>query len=152
MEKKASKKQILEAGIKAQQAIIEDFRTRIEELKASGQQYASEQQDSGAQSMTQGTEEQAGLMTEQLHMLEEEMDKLHRINPEETHDKVHLGSVAVTEQERFFVSVSLERFKVDGQDYFGISTKAPIYKALEGKHRGEEVEVNGRKFKILDLY
>lgn len=152
MEKKATKEKILEAGIKAQQSIIDDFKSRIEELKSTGQQYASEQHDSGAQSMSEDIENQAALMSEQLQMLEEEMDKLHRIDPSEVHETAHLGSVVITEQQRFFVSVSLERFKVDGIDYFGISTKAPIYKAIEGKRQGDEATVNGRQFKILELF
>lgn len=152
MEKLAIKKKVLAAGIKTQQAIIEDFRSRIDELKATGQQYASEQQDSGAQSMTEDTEEQASLMTEQLNMLLDEMDKLGRIETDSVHDSVHLGSIVQTKDQRFFVSVSLERFKCDGADYFGISTKAPIYKAMEGKKKGDGFEVNGRQFEILDLY
>lgn len=152
MENRVSKKQILEAGVKAQEAIINDFRSRIEELKSTGQQYASEQHDSGAQSMTEGTEEQAALMSEQLLMLVEEMDKLQRIQADDDHDNVHLGSVVLTDQQRFFVSVSIERFKCAGQEYFGVSTKAPIYKAMEGKLKGETFEVNGRAFKIVDLY
>ncbi len=152
MENRASKKQILEAGLKAQAAIVNDFRSRIEELKATGQQYASEQHDSGAQSMTADTEEQAALMSEQLAMVEEEFDKLHRIETSEDHDNVHLGSVVVTEKQSFFVSVSIERFKCEGQEYFGVSTKAPIYKAMEGKQKGDSFEVNGRTFQILDLY
>jgi transcription elongation GreA/GreB family factor len=152
MEKEATKKQIWEAGVKAQQSIIDDFQGRINELLASGRQYADEQHDSGALSMADDTENQAALMAEQLQMLQEEMEKLQRINPDETHESVHLGSVVVTEQQRFFVSVSLERFKADGVDYFGISTKAPIYAALEGKKQGDVAEVNGRSFKILELY
>lgn len=149
---KISKKQILAAGIKAQTSIIEDFRTRIDELKSSGQQYASEQHDSGAQSMNEATEEQAGLMSEQLNMLEEELEKLHRINADENHDVVHLGSVVRTNQQQFFVSVSIERFKCEGQEYFGVSTKAPVYKAMEGKAKGDSFEINGRTFEILELY
>lgn len=152
MEKIALKKKILAAGIKAQAGIMDDFRSRIEELRTTGQQYAEEQQDSGAQSMTEATEEQANLMTEQLNMLQEEMDKLHRIHADEVHDVVHLGSVVLTNQQRFFVSVSIERFKCEGVEYFGISTKAPIYKAMEGKAKGERFEINGRQFEIVDLF
>jgi transcription elongation GreA/GreB family factor len=152
MDRIALKKRILAAGTKAQQAIINDFKSRIEELKSSGQQYADEQQDSGALSMSQASEEQINLMTEQLNMLEEEMDKLGRISADEIHDVVHLGSVVKTNHQQFFVSVSIERFKCEGQDYFGISTKAPIYKAMEGKSSGDRFEVNGRQFEIVDLF
>jgi transcription elongation GreA/GreB family factor len=152
MEKLTLKKRILAAGIKAQTSIVEDFRTRIQELKTTGQQYADEQHDSGAQSMTADTEEQAGLMTEQLAMLEEELEKLQRISLDEVHDVVHLGSVVTTEKQLFFVSVSIERFKCDNVEYFGVSTKAPVYKAMEGKKKGEKFEVNGRQFEIVDLF
>jgi transcription elongation GreA/GreB family factor len=152
MEKITLKKRILAAGIKAQAAIINDFKSRLEELKSSGQQYADEQQDSGALSMSQATEEQINLMTEQLNMLEEEMDKLNRITTDDVHDVVHLGSVVKTNHQQFFVSVSIERFKCDGQDYYGISTKAPIYKAMESKSKGDRFEMNGRQFEIVDLF
>ena len=152
MEKIAAKKLILAAGIKAQTSIVEDFRSRISELKSSGEQYADEQHDSGAQSMSADADEQASLMTEQLNMLEEELEKLGRISTEEVHETVHLGSVVVTNHQHFFVSVSIERFKCEGQEYFGVSTKAPIYKAMEGKSKGDKFEVNGRQFEILDLY
>lgn len=152
MEKKASKRQVWEAGIRAQEAIIADFRGRIDELRATGEQYADEQHDAGAHSMNQSGEEQAELMAEQLLMLEEEMARLRRIQPDEVHDTVHLGSVVITELQRFFVSVSIERFKVDGVEYFGISTKAPVYHAMEGKRKGESFVLNGRSLQILDLY
>jgi transcription elongation GreA/GreB family factor len=152
MEKLALKKRILVAGIKAQTAIVNDFRSRIDELKATGQQYAGEQQDSGSQSMNADTEEQAHLMTEQLAMLQEELEKLERITLDAVHDVVHLGSVVKTNQQQFFVSVSIERFKCDNQEYFGVSTKAPIYKAMEGKRLGDKFEINGRQFEIVDLF
>jgi transcription elongation GreA/GreB family factor len=152
MEKKASKKEIWEASVKAQQAIIDDLHNRVEELKATGQQYADEQQDSGARSMTEGTEEQAALMSEQLAMVVEEMEKLQRIDTASKHENVHLGTVVVTAQQRFFISVSVERFKVQGVEYFGVSTQSPLYKALEGKVLGDTVAVNNHSFKILDLY
>lgn len=152
MEKLALKKEILAAGVKAQQSIIHDFTERISELKRTGQQYADEQHDSGAQSMAQETDEQISLLSEQLQMLLDEMEKLERIETESLHDVVHLGSVVVTDKFKFFVSVSIERFKCGGEDYFGVSTLAPIYKAMEGKKVGESFEVNDNRFLIKDLF
>jgi hypothetical protein len=152
MEKLALKKKVLDAGIKAQGAIIQDFKDRIAELKRSGEQYADEQHDSGAQSMTQETEDQVSLLSDQLQMLLEEMEKLERIETNEAHDVVHLGSIVITDKFKFFVSVSIERFKAGDEEYFGVSTLAPIYKAMEGKKAGESFEVNGNRFLITDLF
>lgn len=149
--KTAMKNKVFEAALKAQSSIVNDFQTRIDELKLTDKQFADDQHDSGSLSMSAEVDEQISILTDQLQMVSDELDKLKRIDPEEAHETVHLGSVVVTDKERFFVSVSIERFKVGDQGYFGISTKAPVYHAMEGKKAGDSFEVNGNRFEILEV-
>lgn len=152
MEKAALKKEIFESAVKAQAGIVQDFQFRIEELKTSDKESVNDQHDSGEQSMHSEVDERIAMLTDQLQMVKDELEKLNRIDPSLIHDVVHLGSVVVTNVERFFVSVSIERFKVGEVDYFGVSTLAPIYKALEGKKVGDSVDLNGNHFEIQELF
>jgi transcription elongation GreA/GreB family factor len=151
LKKTAMKNKIYDAAIKAQSSIVKDFQSRIDELKSTDKQFADDQHDSGSLSMSAEVDEQISILTDQLQMVSDELEKLKRIDPEVKHDNVHLGSVVVTDKERFFVSVSIERFKVGDVGYFGISTKAPVYHAMEGKKAGESFEVNGNRFEILEV-
>ena len=151
MEKVALKKEIFEAALKAQTEIVQDFQSRIDELKVSDKESANDQHDSGEQSMHSQVDERISMLTDQLQVVKEELEKLERIDSSLIHDVVHLGSVVVTNIERFFVSVSIERFKVGKVDYFGVSTLAPIYKALEGKKAGDSADLNGNLFEIKEV-
>jgi transcription elongation GreA/GreB family factor len=51
----------------------------------------------------------------------------------------------------FVIAVSTSKFTCDGRDVMGISTSAPIFKAIEGARAGDTVEVNGRKLVIEDV-
>lgn len=152
MEKAALKKQIFEAALKAQSGIVQDFKTRIDELKASDKDSADVQHDSGEQSMHSEIDERISMLTEQYQMVKDELEKLERIDASLIHDTVHLGSVVVTNVERFFVSVSIERFKVGEVSYFGVSTLAPIYKAMEGRKAGDAFDLNGNHFEIKEVF
>ena len=151
MEKTALKTKVYEAALKAQANIVEDFSQRIAELTETDQDTANEQHDSGAQSMSAETDAQIAMLNEQLSMVKEEFEKLNRIDPAVIAENAHLGALVMTNSMRFFVSVSIERFKSEGVEYFGISTQSPVYKAMEGKKAGETFEVNGNKFEILEV-
>lgn len=51
----------------------------------------------------------------------------------------------------FVIAVSTGKFTCDGRELMGISTKAPIFEAIEGARTGETVEFNGRMLVIEDV-
>jgi hypothetical protein len=51
----------------------------------------------------------------------------------------------------FVIAVSTSKFTCDGREVMGISTKAPIFEAIEGARAGETVEFNGRKLVIEEV-
>lgn len=74
--------------------------------------------------------------------------ELARISPELASDAVRPGALVHTSIGRFYVSISAGKLTVDGQDYFAVSTAAPVAAVLAGKHAGEEVVFNGKKIRI----
>jgi transcription elongation GreA/GreB family factor len=62
--------------------------------------------------------------------------------------RVEEGAAVQVDDRWYVVGVATQAFVCDGQTYMGISTEAPIYKALEGARAGDSVEFRGRDWKI----
>ncbi|MDH3708285.1 MAG: hypothetical protein OER04_00270 [Cyclobacteriaceae bacterium] len=133
------KKSILQSAKEKQQAIVNDFRLRIENILKAEKGISEEGMDLDRQARDDYGKLEVNLLADQLNFAVEEMNLLNKISIEKPlHNQVQFGSVVVTDQEKvFFVSVSLEEFKVDGKEVFGMSTKAPIYQDLKGKITGD---------------
>lgn len=143
----------MEQAIKYQEAIVSDFRTRIRELREGEQQ----SQDDKYEYDQQGQEDESAIVinriADELNFVVEELDFLKQMQTADNlFDEVTLGAVVKTDQMTFFPSVSIEKFEVEGKELFGISQKAPIYKEMKGKKKGESFTLNGRTYRILDVF
>ena len=67
-------------------------------------------------------------------------------------EKVEAGAIVQLKDRNFIVSVLTSEFECDGVKLMGISTDAPIYKAMEGLEEGDEFEVNGKMHEILEIH
>ncbi len=68
------------------------------------------------------------------------------------HDEVTIGAVVMTDQRNFFIGESIPEFQVEGISYTGISPEAPIFKALQGKKAGDQVEFRGVQYTIQEVF
>jgi transcription elongation GreA/GreB family factor len=153
MNKSELKKLILEQGIKKQEQIVNDFKQRIAELQGSEKLINETQYDRQQASFNGEANEQIDLLVGQLAFVEEEMELLQRLNIDAPlHDSVHFGSVVETDLMTFYICVSLEEFEAGGKKYFGISTKAPLYREMLGKKIGDKFEFNKKTYLIKDIY
>lgn len=82
-----------------------------------------------------------------IHTYEEALAELKRIDfgPK---TEVTEGATVRFNGRWFVIAVATENFVSAGTNYMGISTKAPIYSAIEGKSAGDEAVFNGKTFKI----
>ncbi|HET7674558.1 MAG TPA: hypothetical protein VFL54_03445 [Gammaproteobacteria bacterium] len=85
-----------------------------------------------------------------LHDRTGKLDKLREIDfgPKST---VTEGALVRLSGRYFVVAVSTGKFTCDGQEVMGISTRAPIFEAMQGARVGETVEFNGKKFVIEEI-
>ncbi|MGY4386560.1 transcription elongation GreA/GreB family factor [Pedobacter sp. UYP24] len=65
--------------------------------------------------------------------------------------KVTHGSLVITNQGSFYISVSAGQLHVDGKPIFAISPASPIGKLLLEKSKGDGFDFNGKKYKIQDI-
>ncbi|MCF8464714.1 MAG: GreA/GreB family elongation factor [Flavobacteriales bacterium] len=153
MSKLEFKKTVLAQAKERQQEIINDFKRRIQELNSTDNAVEEDQQDHAQQSLDATNDHLINGLADQLNFVVEEMNVLNKMHvAEELHQTVAMGSIVKTDKHTFFPSVSIEKFEANGQELFGVSSKSPIYQAMQGKKAGDSFEYNKTKYTISEVY
>ena len=93
------------------------------------------------------------MLAQQLIKIREEIVLLDKIDLTRTCEYGGFGAVVITGMQKVFISIGIGRIKLDdGSEYYAISPAVPFAKAVQGKKAGDQVEFNGRKFEILDVF
>lgn len=152
MSKQELKRQILESGKAKMQGVVNDFQDRVNDLKAVTVGEENSETASQSEARVGGDMELIGTLTSQLDFAIMELDTLTRINPDESHDRVDFGAVVITDKRNLFVSTGIEEFECNGETYFGLSTKAPLYKNMAGSVVGDEISFHGINYTIKEIF
>jgi len=149
-----SKKDILNAAMESHESVMNDFRERILEMEANEADENANEHDKYPASHRAETIAEMNLLREQLEFASREWDELLRIESyyDEVHDRVEFGSVVETDKRIFFVSASIEEFKVGDCRLFGLSVHTPLYKAMRGKRKGDIFRYAGESYTILSIF
>ncbi|NOT76319.1 MAG: 3-oxoacyl-ACP synthase [Cyclobacteriaceae bacterium] len=67
------------------------------------------------------------------------------------YETVQLGSVAITTQGNFYLTISAGKLSVDNETFFAISPASPIGMKLSGKAKGESFNFNGKEFVVKEV-
>ena len=127
----------------AKQAITESQEAAADETKSS----AGDKYETGREMMQQETDRNMTYLNESNKLL----IALNQINPHTISAKVENGSVVVTNKARFFLSVSAGTISHNGDSYYAISPASPIGSRMMGKKPGEEINLNGTTYQIIDV-
>jgi hypothetical protein len=150
MNKPQLKKQIVEACRK----IVDDKAGQLREAMQEAQQAANEYgapKDRYDSFRTQLLRKR-DMYGQQLSKVSEQIEALDKINTDKELDTVSYGAVVITEIQKLFISTGIGKFEFQGETYYAISGIVPVYKAMEGKKKGDTYVFNGRKIKILDVF
>lgn len=74
------------------------------------------------------------------------------LHPDKTTPKVSLGSLVITNNGNFYISISAGKMLVGGKTYFALSGGSPVAKILEGGTPGMVVTINNKQVTILEVY
>lgn len=66
--------------------------------------------------------------------------------------KVRSGSLVVTNNGNFYISISAGQLQLEGKTYFAISAASPIGKLLIGRAVGDKVDFNGKAYAIESIF
>lgn len=123
---------------------IDAFSDRIEELgkdaENDAKSSAGDKHETG-RSMLQLEQEKLGAKIAEYN---EQLTYLKRINPEEKHAVVAVGSLVKLPAFWLFFGGALPKITMEGQPIFSVSVVAPIALQLLGKKAGDSIEVNGK--------
>jgi transcription elongation GreA/GreB family factor len=76
---------------------------------------------------------------------------LNQIGQSTSIDRVTLGSVVVTDSNKFYVSIGAGKLEIGGESYVAISTQSPIGKLLLNKGVGDFIDFNNQRQTIISV-
>lgn len=150
MNKQVSKEKIYQTALQKQQDLIDNFTSRVNEMKEDV--FEHDHSASQSENRQTGKLEVLSHLESELTFAKAEMSFLGTLSPEQENEKVEPGALVITNIRSFYVAVSSEVMEVDGEEIFGISTRAPLYKVMEGLSAGESFEFNKTRYQIEAIY
>lgn len=145
------KKELHQACLVELQTRIDRIRLAVEEIQAAANEEtkssAGDKFETGRAMMQQEKDK----MAHQLAVNISWKNQLALLNPAETKEGVEIGSLVITQEGKYYLSIPLGKLKLAGQTYFAISLASPIGKALLNKKSRDEIVFQGRKISILQV-
>ena len=87
----------------------------------------------------------------QLTELLEQKASLTAISIDTISEKVIKGSLVKTDNAYFFISIAQGKIIVDGKTVFALSPVSPLGKKMMGASVGDELEMNGKIYKVDEI-
>lgn len=82
---------------------------------------------------------------------EENQKILNSISDAQHTELARNGSLVITDQGNFYLSISAGQLHLDNKTFFAISAVSPIGKLLLGKQKGDKFDFNGKKYLIKEV-
>jgi transcription elongation GreA/GreB family factor len=79
------------------------------------------------------------------------LDDLQKIDADRAYHRVELGSLVITNEGNYFISVAFGKIKIDGKECYAISKSAPLAKAMLGMNIGDRIEFQQRSIEIKNI-
>jgi transcription elongation GreA/GreB family factor len=144
------KQKLLEECKRLQQNQIHNAKSAMDEAQESANEQQGSMEDK-FESFREACQIQRDMFAKQLDEAMTAMTVLKRVVVHKQNRDVTLGSVVITDSQKFFISISLGELTVDGEKYFAISTLSPLYKAMAGKKVDESFTFRTTNYKILEI-
>ena len=89
--------------------------------------------------------------SQQIAVIENMQETLEKIDVNAVSDHVKLGSLILTDQGNYYLSISAGLIKLKNKDFYAVSVSSPIGKLLLGLKSGSVIYIAGKDIKILDV-
>ncbi len=144
------KKIIKETMLSLEDAALQSAREKYFDYVAGARLDRSEPIETDEQAQAEIASDLSEALDDALHDHRDKLERLREIDfgPKST---VIEGALVRISGRDFVIAVSTGKFTCDGRELIGISTKAPIFEAIEGARTGETVEFKGREFVIEEV-
>jgi hypothetical protein len=115
----------------------------LEEKSSAGDKYET------GRAMAQIARDQAARQLDEALKLKNALDQ---INPTKSSARAGLGSLVITDQNRFYISISAGKLTIDEKEYFVVSPQSPIGKLIINCRPNDVITFNKQKQAILYVY
>ena len=88
----------------------------------------------------------------QLHQAQLLNNQLDQIKIDSMANQVGIGSLVVTDQGEYFISVGLGEVSLQGKTYYCISAASPVGGKLIKQKIGYQFDFNGREIEIIEIW
>ena len=94
---------------------------------------------------------QSEKLGQQFKVIDQQMSVLSRIQSDSATGRVHLGSLVVTDAQKYFIAIPAGELEVDGASVWAIAPQSPIGQLLMGKRVGEKISWNKKDQEIIEI-
>lgn len=147
---KELKERLLQKCIKQQQEVIQQLQQEISDAQKQANDYGQPKDRYDA--FRTKLMRQIELYAKQLDKAKIVINTLHKIPLDREITTVEFGAIVRTNKQNLFISAGLGKIVIDNLEFFAVSAQVPIFQALRGKQKGENVDFNGTNFLITEIY
>lgn len=145
------KQRLLNECLRIQNVQIQTAKSAMDEAQESANEHQGAMEDK-FESFREACQIQRDMFAKQLDEAITTLSILKRINATKENKNIMLGSVIITNTQKFFISVSLGEITVDGEKYFAISAMSPLFKAMVNKEVGQEFSFRDNSYCIEAIF
>jgi len=146
------KQKLLAECIKMQKAVVENAKRTMTDFQISAVEGDDGNEEKLYNSYREEMQNQRDMFARHYELALEELGLLNKVLLSTEYKEASFGTVVRTEDQSFFISISLGAVQVDGKTYFAISPVKPIFKAFTGKKAGEFFNFREKQVKILEVF
>ena len=147
----ALKQRLLNECLRIQNLQIQTAKSAMDEAQESANEHQGAMEDK-FESFREACQIQRDMFAKQLDEAITTLSILKRINATKENKNIMLGSVIITNTQKFFISVSLGEITVAGDKYFAISAMSPLFKAMVNKNVGEDFSFRNTNYRIEAIF
>jgi transcription elongation GreA/GreB family factor len=145
------KQRLLNECLKIQNTQIQTAKSAMDEAQESANEHQGAIEDK-FESFREACQIQRDMFAKQLDEAITSLSILKRINATKENKIIMLGSVVLTNTQKFFISVSLGEITVEGEKYFAISAMSPLFKAMVEKAVGDTFSFRDKQYVIEAIF
>ncbi len=148
------RKQILEACIERQYALVEDFNNRIKNILKHEGLGNEDEYDTTELSQSSMRFAEVNALNQSLSFAKSDLDVLRYLSTltEVIHKTPERGAVVITDKGNYFIAVSAGQVKIHDEIFTTLSPNSQLYQRMKEKTVNEIFEFNRVRYHILEIF
>ena len=144
------KKEVIELVIEQQNKLVEHLKTAVDELHTGADIDEEDTIDPEDFSHQTETGDMMLRMKQQLAEAQRDLEQIHNLDQDPS-EHVQAGTLVQTDKMNFLVCIPTKPFDFKGKKTLGISTEAPLYKAMLNKVKGDKFTFGDDEYTVENV-